>query len=124
MTAGSNHIVTFVRYNYDPDDVIGGSKPTGTMLHENIEVRIKAIEPTMALLEQGLETEKLFRVHVHSVDIQENDEMTVNLPINSWYANKKFRVVSTQHSSLHPSDPRHYMSIVVRRTEKYREIQS
>lgn len=124
MTAGSNHIVTFVRYNYNPDDVIGGSNPTGTMLYENIEVRIKAIEPTMVLLEQGLETEKLFRVHVHSINIEENDEMTVNLPINSWYANKKFRVISTQHPSLHPSDPRHYMTIVVRRWEKYRAQQN
>jgi len=123
MTAGSNHIVTFVRYNYDPDDVIGGAKPTGTMLHQNIEVRIKAIEPTMALLEQGLETEKLFRVKIHALDIQENDEMTVNLPINSWYYNKNFRVISTQHPSLHPSDPRHYMVLVVRRWEKHREIQ-
>lgn len=123
MTAGSNHIIDLWKYAYQTDDVIGGSRPTGTVHYENIPCKISAIEPTMALVEQGLETDHFCKFHVHVLDVNENDEVEVKLPKNSWYYGKRFRVISIQHHSLHPSDPRAYMILIGKRTDKSHAIQ-
>ena len=120
MPCGLNQIVSWTRYTFDPDDARGGSVPTGTVINPSLLVRIEPIEPTMALLEQGLETVKLFRVAVGYAgrDMQENDELIVNEPKESWYINQSFRVISVRHPSLRPNDPRSQVQVTVRRWDK------
>lgn len=120
MTAGYNQTVSVTRYEYDPDDDVGGAMPTGTIILQDVNCRIEPIQPTMALLEQGLETVKLFRVHVdyRAKTIKENDELKVTRPKDSWYYLNSFRVLSVQHPSIKPSDPRGYIELVVRRRDE------
>lgn len=125
MPAGKNQLVQVWRYTYPQDDNIGGSVPSGTMLYDSLLVRISPIKPTMALLEQGLETVKLFNTAIsyRAKDIKENDEIVVYEPRESFYYNQHFRVISVQHASLRPNDPRSEVIIIMRRWEDAHVLQ-
>lgn len=120
MPAGHNTIVQLVRYSYNPDDARGGAKPTGSIINDSLLIRIEPIQPTMALLEQGVETVKLFRgaLGYAGRDILENDELIVIDPPESWYHNQHFRVVAVQHPSLRANDPRSQVIVTMRRWEQ------
>lgn len=125
MSAGKNQLVRVIRYSYPQDDSIGGSVPSGTVIHDSVLVRIKPIRPTMALLEQGLETIKLFETSLSYVakDVKETDELIVYEPVDSEYFNQSFRVISVRHPSLRPNDPRSDLSVVIRRREEAHGLQ-
>lgn len=120
MPAGHNQIAKVWRFTTPLDDYIGGALPSGTITHENILVRISPKVPTMALLEQGLETIKLFETSVSWVakDIEENDIIEVFAPYDSIYYGEQFRVIATRFPSLRPNDPRSQVQVVMRRWEK------
>jgi len=119
MPAGHNQIASVFRFSYPSDDMIGGSQPSGTVLYTGMLVRIEPLSPTTALLEQGVETTKLFETTISSraVGIDENDEIVVTYPLDSPYYNKKFRIISVRHSSLRPNDPRSQTLLVLKRYE-------
>ena len=117
MTAGRNQIARWWTYTTPLDDVAGGAIPSGTIVNSSVLLRIEPLKPTMALLEQGVETVKLFQTDVSYVakDIQENDVLEVVYPPESSYLNKMFRVISVQHPSLRPNDPRSQVLVILRR---------
>lgn len=124
MTAGMDHILRVWRESYvvtgtSTDDSIGGANPTGTIIYDNIEARIFIEKPTMALLEQGLETLKIFTVNLSpmAINIRENDLVDVVAPTNSFYYGDRFRVIGVRHPSLGASDPRRYVNMTMRRWE-------
>jgi selenophosphate synthase len=126
MPAGYNAIAKILRYDYRDDDDIGGASPSGTVLLDSIWCRIEPIEPTMALLEQGLETVKLFRTTLdyNAKNVKENDELVVTAPIGSIYRDKAFRLISIQHSSLRADDPRSHVLVVMRRRDEAHQLTS
>ena len=74
----------------DNDDSVGGAVPSGTTLYEPIFGRIKAEEPTLALLEQGLETPTIFSAQLSypvlttgTFDFRHNDQYEVTDPPRS-----------------------------------------
>lgn len=105
----------------DRDDSIGGAVPSGTVIYENIQARIKAEEPTLALLEQGLETPTIFSAQLSypylttgTFDYQHNDQYEVtDPPISPWYG-KKFRIIGIQNVEY--NDARRYVNVKMRRT--------
>lgn len=105
----------------DNDDSVGGAVPSGTTLYEPIFGRIKAEEPTLALLEQGLETPTIFSAQLSypvlttgSFDFQHNDQYEViDPPISPWYG-KKFRIIGIQNVEY--NDARRYVNVKMRRT--------
>lgn len=117
---GVTQVAQIIRYDYDPDDRIGGASPTGTVLYNNLYVRISSIEPSMVLLEQGAETLKMFRAVLdnEALHVSENDEMIVINPPDSMYLNQRFRIVAVQNSSLRAGDPRSKIVVTMRRWEK------
>ena len=119
MPAGMNQLARVYRYSFPNDDSVGGSLPSGTLLHDSVLVRIEPLRPTMALLEQGLETVKLYQTNVSYVasDVDENDEFLIYEPVESWYYLKRFKVISVQHPSLRPNDPRSQVVVTLRRWE-------
>ena len=125
MPAGFNQLARVWRFTYPTDDSVGGSLPSGTIIHDSLLVRIEPVQPTMVLLEQGLETVKLFKTAVSYIakDIKENDEIVVYDPIESFYYNLHFRVISVQHASLRPNDPRSQVVVVMRRREDAHTLQ-
>lgn len=103
------------------DDSVGGAVPTGTVLYDNIRARIHAEQPTLALLEQGLETPTIFSAQLSypylttgTFDYQHNDQFEVTDPPISPFYGKKFRIIGIQNVEY--NDARRYVQVKMRRT--------
>lgn len=117
MTAGLYLQSRIWRFSYPSDDKVGGALPSGTILYSNVSSRLEAVEPTQALLEQGLETPTIFHaVLAGTLQIRHNDQLEVTGPVLSPYYNEKFRVIGVMHGSM--IDPRAFTVVTVRRIEK------
>ena len=117
MTAGLLHVGHIIRFSYPADDSTGGALPTGTVLYTPVHARIFTEKPTLALLEQGLETPELYSAVLEpgDMDVHHNDQFQVDAPNLSPYLNKKFVIISIQTPSM--LDSRKYMRVVMRRFE-------
>jgi hypothetical protein len=120
MPAGLNQVARLIRFSYPADDSVGGAVPSGTVVHENLFIRIKSEEPTLALLEQGLQTPTIYTgmLFAGNIVIEHNDQVEVVAPQNSWFYGKKFRVIGVQRSSNHPAQDRNQIRITLRRFEE------
>lgn len=118
--AGLNQVARLIRFSYPSDDVVGGAVPSGTVLHENLLIRIKSEKPTIALLEQGLQTPTIYTglLFAGNISIEHNDQIEVVAPLGSWFYSKKFRVIGVQRSSNHPVQDRNQIRVTMRRFEE------
>jgi hypothetical protein len=119
MMAGSNIRVTILRDAYMPDDAGGGAQPTGSVLYENVAARRSQIKPTMALMDQGLETGKNFTFSFSdgTLGVRENDDILVVWPYHDPWINKTFRIIGVQQTSMQAGDPRRFVEVYARRSE-------
>ena len=117
MTAGLLHTGRIWRFSYPTDDSVGGALPTGTVLYSPVFARIFTEKPTMAILEQGIQTPEMFSaIFEPAIDgLQHNDQFEVTDPNISPYKNLKFRIISIQSPSM--LDVRRYTRVVMRRYE-------
>ena len=76
MTAGLLHTGHIIRFSYPFDDTTGGALPSGTVLYTPVFARIFTEIPTLALLEQGLETPELYSATLEpgNLDLHHNDQ--------------------------------------------------
>lgn len=120
MPAGLNQVARLIRFNYISDDVVGGAVPSGTVVYENLLVRIKSEEPTQALLEQGIQTPTIYTglLFAGNITIEHNDQLEIVAPMGSWFYQKKFRVIGIQRSSNHPAQDRNQIRVTMRRYEE------
>jgi hypothetical protein len=120
MPAGLNQVCRLIRFSYLSDDQVGGAVPSGTILHENLFIRIRSEEPTLALLEQGLQTPTIYTglLFAGNISIEQNDQVEVVAPMGSWFYGKKFRVIGVQRSSNHPAQDRNQIRVTLRRYEE------
>ena len=119
MPAGLNQVCKIIRFSYPADDAVGGAVPSGTVLYNFMDIRIESQKPTMALVEQGVQTIKLFSAMLFegNATIEENDQIEVILPAVGWFKDKKFRVVGIQRDSSHPYLERNQIKLTLRRWE-------
>lgn len=124
MTAGLNRTCSLTRFvneigGVSTDDASGGSNPSGTTLYSTLYIRLRANQPTQALLEQGLEVPTIYTAQLSpgNIDIQHNDQILITAPSNDWLYNKRFRVIGVQRSSNVQQD-RNFVRVVLRRWEK------
>lgn len=124
MTAGLNIVGRIWRFTSSKsNDDQGGAVPTGTILYSPVHSRIKAEKPTLALLEQGLETPEIFTAHLSytlfsptgTFDVQHNDQYEVTYPPISSYYQKKFVIIGVRHAEF--DDGRKYLQVTMRRLE-------
>lgn len=117
MTAGLLHTGHIIRFSYLQDDSQGGAVPSGTVLYNPVFARIFTEKPTLALLEQGLETPELFSAVLQpgTLDLHHNDQYQVDAPNLSPWIGLKFVIVSIQTPSM--LDGRKYLRVVMRRFE-------
>lgn len=117
MTAGLLHTGHIISFSYPVDDDQGGALPSGTVLYSPVFSRIFTEKPTLALLEQGLETAELYSAFLEPGDISlnHNDQFQVTAPNISPYLNEKFVIISIQSPSM--LDSRRYLRVVMRRFE-------
>lgn len=119
MKAGQNIRVKINRYATPTDDSAGGAQPTGTILYQTVDARMSMVRPTMALLEQGVETFKLFTFSFSdgTLGVREQDELVVIWPYNHPWISGSFRIIGVQQTSLQPSDPRRFLEVLARRSD-------
>jgi len=117
LTAGLLHTGHIIRFSYLQDDSQGGAVPSGTVLYNPVFARIFTEKPTLALLEQGLETPELFSAVLQpgTLDLHHNDQYQVDAPNLSPWIGLKFVIVSIQTPSM--LDGRKYLRVVMRRFE-------
>ena len=121
--AGFNLRGKIWRLLQSPDDDQGGSIPSGMVLYDPVFSRIKSEKPTLALLEQGLETPEIFSAHLSypaysptgTFDVRHNDQYEVTYPPISSFYGKKFVVIGVQHVDF--NDSRKYLQVTLRRLE-------
>lgn len=117
MSAGQVSRGVIWRFSYPQDDDQGGALPSGTILYQNVQARIFTEKPTLALLEQGLETPEMFAALLTpgTMILQHNDQYQELSPNISPYLNDKFVIISIQRPSQ--MDNRKYLRVVMRRFE-------
>lgn len=115
MTAGLLHTGRIWRFTSPNDDAVGGALPTGTVIYSPVFARIFTEKPTLALLEQGLETPELFSAILEpgNLLLNHNDQYEVTDPNISPYKNLRFVIISIQNPSM--LDERRYVRVVMRR---------
>lgn len=118
MPAGLNVSGVVWRFSDPTDDALGGAVPTGTIVYTPVFARIKAEEPTLALLEQGLETPEIFTALMApgTISLRHNDQYEVTRPVTSPHYGKRFVIIGVQPSDL--TDRRHYVRVTMRRIEQ------
>lgn len=119
--AGYDLVSQIWRFTESPnDDDIGGARPSGTILYQNVATRIAALKPTQVILEQGIEVPNLFEAQVFPATMQiiHNDQLEVTLPVNSKFYNKRFRVIGIRDVSTHASNSRNFITLTLRRVER------
>jgi hypothetical protein len=116
MTAGLLHTGRIWRIAHN-DDAIGGAVPTGTVVYSPVWLRIEKYNPTLALLEQGLETPSIYSAIIQpgNIALQNNDQVEITDPNISPYKGLKFVVISDPQSSI--MDNRKYWKVMLRRLE-------
>ncbi len=105
MVAGLNVKVNFWQMSPMADDDVGGAIVTGTLAYADIAGRLSPRRPSQMMLEQGLETERIFDLIItgygaaHALTVRERDEIEVAWPLDHPDYGHRFRVVGVQYPS-------------------------
>jgi len=118
MIQGCNVKVDIWRITETTDDASGGAVITGTVVYSAYPARIQQQEVEMLLLQQGLETPKIFNVTMYpgTLDIRERDELEVVQPYNYQIVNQRMRILNVRPADFAPNDPRNYLMLTCTRS--------
>ena len=118
--AGLNVRCLIRKIDYATDDSSGGAMITGTVVHENIGLRIQQQPEELLLVQQGLETVKTFKALCAPVtlDIDERYELEITAPANYYLYGKPLRIVNHRPADFVPGDPRNYVLLTLTRSHK------
>lgn len=120
MTAGfvlSGKIWQFT----DAVDDVGGATPSGTVVYENVSLRLQNSRNSLELNIQGYETSKFFSATIQPRPgmnlIEKKHYFQPTSPPNHRYYLKMFRIVSIQEPNFHPADKRRYLIANLERSD-------
>ena len=122
MTVGLNCKVTIWCMEKEPDDSVGGAMLSGTAAYTDVLARFSPQQPTVQFLEQGLETQRLWRVRIvpGTLVIYENDELELTYPTEHALYGHRFRILGRGDDSLHPGQGRAHIDLTVSRIVRSR----
>lgn len=123
MTAGLDTVGRIWRFTTPADDDVGGAVPTGMLMYSPVYSHITSEKPTLALLEQGLETPEIFSAILSytqfsptgSFDVRHNDQYEVTYPPISHFYQKRFVIIGVQYPPM--NDARRFLIVTLRRVE-------
>jgi hypothetical protein len=120
MTAGlilSGKIWEFTDYRDD----VGGNTPSGTVIYENVQVRLQNSPNSLDMNIQGYETSKFFSAILRPRPgmnlVEKKHYFQPTSPPVYRYAGDFFRIISIPESNFHPSDPRRYLIVNLERSD-------
>lgn len=118
--AGYNIRVNIWRMSNDPDDHVGGSMITGSVVYQDVQAFMQEQEVEQLIVQQGLETVSVFNVNIipGTLIIHERDEIEITQPKDHYYYGQRFRIMSFRRSSHNPRDPRNYILLLVTRSDR------
>lgn len=120
MTAGFNLTVRVWEYS-DRADSVGGNVPSGTVLYENVSMRMQNPRNSLELNIQGYETSKFFSALISERPgmelVEKKHYIEIVLPTNHRYCGKMFRIIGILESDFHPSDPRKFFRVNLERSD-------
>jgi len=121
LVAGLVLLCNIISYSFSNDDEVGGAEPSGTVVYDNVRLRMENSRNSLDLAIQGFETSKLFSAVVHPQPgmqlVERKHFLQITNPSNSNHYLKMFRIVNIQESNFHPSDPRRYLILNLQRVE-------
>ena len=125
MVAGLNAFALIRKIAQGADDSAGGSIVTGTVVHENVGIRIQQQPEEPLLLQQGVEILKTFTALCTPVtlDIDENYEIEVTAPQTYYLYGKPLKVINHRPADFLPSDGRNYVLLTLTRSHEAHGIQ-
>ena len=125
MIAGLNTFALIRKITQSTDDSSGGSVTTGTVVHENVGMRIQQQPEEPLLLQQGAEILKTFTATCSPVtlDIDENYEIEVTAPNTYYLYGKPLKVINHRPADFLPSEGRNYILLTLTRSHEAHEIQ-
>ena len=120
MTAG--FVITGKIWEFsDHKDEVGGSVPSGTVIYENVQLRLQNPRNSLEMNIQGYETSKFFSATIQPRSgmnlVEKKHYLEVTRPTNHRYFGKMFRLISINEPDFHPSDPRRYLVANFERSE-------
>lgn len=117
--SGLNCSISVIRWLEVTDDEVGGSNPTGTVLHQHLQARLEEDLIDSSFFQQGLETTKTFSGQIwgHELQLREQDEILVVSPPNHKYYNKRFRIKDARYDSRHPGIKQNYVLVKLTRSQ-------
>ena len=105
----------------DAYDSSGGYTPSGTVVYENVSLRLQNSPNSLEMNIQGYETSKFFSATVQprpGMNLIENKHyFQVTSPPNHRNYQKMFRLVSIQEPNFHPADKRRYLIVNLERSD-------
>lgn len=105
----------------DRVDEVGGYTPSGTVVYENVQLRMQNPRNSLLMNIQGYETSKFFSATVHprsGMNLTEKKHyIEVMSPTNHRYYQKMFRILSVAEPDVHPADPRRYLVLNLERSD-------
>jgi len=100
------------------DNYAGGALPTGTIVYAGVHARMQGTPPEQILLQQGLETPRMFRMTMYpgTLDVRENDEIQIVEPFDHPYHHLMFAVDGVRYADFNARDRRNYMILELSRS--------
>jgi hypothetical protein len=125
MPAGLIFLADIYRIAFPNDDTSGGAMSSGTCMYYNVQLRMSENKTEQLLLQQGLETTKIFAATIipGTLIIYERDEVQIISPRNHQYYGERFRVIDVQSMSFAPNDPRNYLVVQLTRSVRAHSVQ-
>jgi hypothetical protein len=122
MTAGLNITARVWRMLAPTDDDVGGALMSGTVAYECIHARFTEQRPSMLLVQQGIETEKMAQAMLRppSLVLYETDHFEITGPPNHPFYLDRWRIMSIETPSMHPSDGRGFLTLTLSRIVRTR----
>ncbi len=121
MTAGAVLTCNIWEYSFANDDNVGGAQPSGTVIYENVELRLQNTRDALNLAIQGFEVSKFFSAIIIARPDMNLDErkhyVEIVSPPNSRYYHDRFRIISSLEANFHPADPRRYLYVNLERSD-------
>lgn len=120
MVAGLNILGLIRKIDYGTDDSSGGAMLTGTVVHENVWMRIQQKPEELLLLQQGIQTLKTFTALCVPVtlDIDERYELEVTWPANYYLYGTPLMIINHRPADFPSADGRNYVMLTLTRDHK------